>query len=89
MPLHLSSVSGCKDINNLFDYKRLKKKMKYPMHYVRHIIANISYFGMIIFTTGLWSLPKKRYYESKLYCDYIYNRCNYFYVIDNFLTLVM
>ena len=33
--------------------------MKYPMHYVRHIIANISYFGMIIFTTGLWSLPKK------------------------------
>lgn len=41
------------------EYKRLKKKMKYPMHYVRHIIANISYFGMIIFTTGLWSLPKK------------------------------
>ena len=33
--------------------------MKYPMYYVRHIIANISYFGMIIFTTGLWSLPKK------------------------------
>ncbi len=30
MPLHLSSVFGCKDINNLFDYKTLKKK-KYEL----------------------------------------------------------
>ena len=41
------------------EYEKLKRRMKYPMHYVRHIIANISYFGMIICTTGLWSLSEK------------------------------
>ena len=37
----------------------LKRRMKYPVHYVRHIIANIGPFGMIICTTGLWSLSEK------------------------------
>lgn len=41
------------------EYKSLKLKMKYPVHYVRHIIANIGPFGMIICTTGLWSLSEK------------------------------
>lgn len=41
------------------EYEKLKRRMKYPVHYVRHIIANISYFGMIICTTGLWSLSEK------------------------------
>ena len=35
------------------EYKRLKKRMKYPMHYARYIIANIGFFVMIICTTGL------------------------------------
>lgn len=42
------------------EYEKLKRRMKYPVHYVRHIIANIGPFGMIICTTGLWSLSMKR-----------------------------
>ena len=38
------------------EYEKLKRRMKYP---VRHIIANIGPFGMIICTTGLWSLSEK------------------------------
>ena len=35
-------------------YKKYKlKRMKYPMHYARYIIANIGFFVMIICTTGL------------------------------------
>ena len=41
------------------EYEKLKRRMKYPVHYVRHIIANIGPFGMIICTTGLWSLSEK------------------------------
>ena len=41
------------------EYEKLKRRMKYPVHYVRHIIANIGTFGMIICTTGLWSLSEK------------------------------
>lgn len=41
------------------EYEKLKRRMKYPVHYVRHIIANIDPFGMIICTTGLWSLSEK------------------------------
>ena len=41
------------------EYEQLKRRMKYPVHYVRHIIANIGPFGMIICTTGLWSLSEK------------------------------
>ena len=41
------------------EYEKLKRRMKYPVHYVRHIIANIGHFGMIICTTGLWSLSEK------------------------------
>ena len=41
------------------EYEKLKRRMKYPVHYVRHIIANIGLFGMIICTTGLWSLSEK------------------------------
>ena len=41
------------------EYEKLKRRMKYPVHYVRHIIGNIGPFGMIICTTGLWSLSEK------------------------------
>ena len=41
------------------EYEKLKRRMKYTVHYVRHIIANIGPFGMIICTTGLWSLSEK------------------------------
>ena len=41
------------------EYEKLKRRMKYPVHYVRHIIANIGPFGMIICTTGLWRLSQK------------------------------
>lgn len=41
------------------EYEKLKRRMKYPVHYVRHIIANIGPFGMIICTAGLWSLSEK------------------------------
>lgn len=41
------------------EYEKLKRRMKYPVHSVRHIIANIGPFGMIICTTGLWSLSEK------------------------------
>lgn len=41
------------------EYEKLKRRMKYPVHYVRHIIANIGPFGMIICTTGLCSLSEK------------------------------
>ena len=41
------------------EYEKLKRRMKNPVHYVRHIIANIGPFGMIICTTGLWSLSEK------------------------------
>lgn len=41
------------------EYEKLKRRMKYPVHYVRHIIANTGPFGMIICTTGLWSLSEK------------------------------
>lgn len=41
------------------EYEKLKRRMKYPMHYARYIIANIGPFGMIICTTGLWSLSEK------------------------------
>ena len=41
------------------EYEKLKRRMKYPVHYVRHIIANIGPFGMIICTTGLWSVSAK------------------------------
>lgn len=41
------------------EYEKLNRRMKYPVHYVRHIIANIGPFGMIICTTGLWSLSEK------------------------------
>ena len=41
------------------EYEKLKRRMKDPVHYVRHIIANIGPFGMIICTTGLWSLSEK------------------------------
>ena len=41
------------------EYEKLKRRMKYPVHYVRHIIANIGPFGMIICRTGLWSLSEK------------------------------
>ena len=41
------------------EYEKLKRRMKYPVHYVRRIIANIGPFGMIICTTGLWSLSEK------------------------------
>ena len=41
------------------EYEKLKRRMKYPVHYVRHIIANIGPFGMIICTTGVWSLSEK------------------------------
>lgn len=41
------------------EYEKLKRRMKYPVHYVRHIIANIGPFGTIICTTGLGSLSEK------------------------------
>ena len=41
------------------EYEKLKRRMKYPVHYVRHTIGNIGPFGMIICTTGLWSLSEK------------------------------
>lgn len=41
------------------EYEKLKRRMKYPVQYVRHIIANIGPFGMIICTTGLWGLSEK------------------------------
>ena len=41
------------------EYEKLKRRMKYPVHYVRHIIANIGPFGTIICITGLWILSEK------------------------------
>mgnify|MGYP004503446739 CR=1 FL=1 len=41
------------------EYEKLKRRTKYPVHYVRHIIANIGPFGTIICTTGLWILSEK------------------------------
>ena len=59
MPLHLSSIFGCKDINNLFDYKTLKKKSMNLIFFYQpkppHLIINPR---ISIFFKNLTALPR-------------------------------